>query len=121
MAVIELNNLTKRFESQVAVDHLSFKVEEGGVVGFLGPNGAGKATSLRMLLSLIAPNEGTATINGRAYRDLSDPLREVGANLEASNAHPGRTARNHLRIHAMNSTLSPSRTDHGRSGLAASG
>jgi ABC-2 type transport system ATP-binding protein len=111
MAVIELNNLTKRFESQVAVDHLSFKVEQGGIVGFLGPNGAGKTTTLRMLLSLMAPNEGTATINGRAYHDLSDPLREVGALLEASNAHPGRTARNHLRIHAMNSSLSPSRTD----------
>ena len=111
MAVIELNHLTKRYDSQVAVNHLSFTVDQGGIVGFLGPNGAGKTTSLRMLLGLVAPNEGTATINGRAYRDLSDPLREVGALLEASNAHPSRTGRDHLRIHAMNSALPPSRVD----------
>ena len=101
MAVIELQGLTKRFGNLTAVSDVSFTVERGSVVGFLGPNGAGKTTTLRMLLGLVAPTAGTATINGRPYQDLPEPLRIVGAALESSSAYPGRTARNHLRVHAL--------------------
>ena len=101
MAVIEVDGLTKRFANLTAGDHVTFTVERGRVVGFLGPNGAGKTTTLRMLLSLVTPSEGTATINGRRYNDLADPLRVVGAALESSLAYPGRSARNHLRIAAL--------------------
>src|ERR1022692_2267899 len=111
MAVIELHDLTKRFGGLVAVDHLSFEVESGRVVGFLGPNGAGKTTTLRMLLGLATPTEGSATINGRPYQQLDQPLHIVGAVLDASEAHPGRTARNHLRIQAKLGEVSPSRVD----------
>ena len=111
MAVIELSGLTKRFGSLTAVDHLSFAIEPGQVVGFLGPNGAGKTTSLRMLLGLVAPTSGTATINGQAYRELPDPLHTVGAALESSLAYPGRSARNHLRIHALAGRVPISRVD----------
>jgi ABC-2 type transport system ATP-binding protein len=100
-APVETQGLTKHFGQLTAVDRLSFTVPQGAITGFLGPNGAGKTTSLRMLLGLITPSAGTALINGRRYRDLPDPLHAVGAVLEASAAHPGRTARNHLRIHAM--------------------
>ncbi len=101
MAVIEITDLSKHFGDVAAVDDLSFEVDAGSVVGFLGPNGAGKTTTLRMLLSLVEPSAGRATICGRPYRDLADPLHIVGAVLEASSAHGGRTARNHLRIQAM--------------------
>jgi ABC-2 type transport system ATP-binding protein len=101
MATIELNGLTKRFGTMVAVDQVSFTVPQGSVVGFLGPNGAGKTTTLRMLLGLVNPTEGTATINGLPYRKLREPRHVVGAALEASGAYPGRTARNHLRIEAL--------------------
>jgi ABC-2 type transport system ATP-binding protein len=111
MAVIELDGLTKRFGRLTAVDHLSFAIEPGQVVGFLGPNGAGKTTSLRMLLGLIAPTSGTATINGQPYAELTDPLHAVGAALESSSAYPGRSARNHLRIHALAGRMPPSRVD----------
>lgn len=97
---IRLQGLTKRFGDVRAVDNLSFEVQYGTVVGFLGPNGAGKTTTLRMLLGLVEPTSGAATINGHAYRDLTEPLREVGAVLEASSFHPGRTARSHLRVQA---------------------
>jgi ABC-2 type transport system ATP-binding protein len=111
MAVIEVRGLTKRFGQVLAVDQMSFEVEQGTVTGFLGSNGAGKTTTLRMLLGLIRPDAGTATINGRAYRDLEEPLHQVGAVLEASSFHPGRTARNHLRVQAMAGTADPSRID----------
>jgi ABC-2 type transport system ATP-binding protein len=111
MSVIEIHGLTKRFGSVLAVDDLSFEVQRAAVVGFLGPNGAGKTTTLRMLLGLVAPSEGTATIDGRLYRELPDPLRKVGAVLEASGCHPGRTARNHLRVQAMSSGSALSRVD----------
>jgi ABC-2 type transport system ATP-binding protein len=101
MAVIEIEGLTKRFGPVVAVDRLCFEVPAGTVVGFLGPNGAGKTTTLRMLLGLVEPSAGRATINGRPYGALTDSLHSVGAVLEASSFHPGRTARNHLRIHAL--------------------
>jgi ABC-2 type transport system ATP-binding protein len=111
MAVIEVRGLTKRFGRLLAVDQLSFSVDRGTVVGFLGPNGAGKTTTLRMLLGLVAPDGGDATINGRPYRDLPDPLHVVGTVLEASAAHPGRTARNHLRIQAMAGRARPARIE----------
>jgi energy-coupling factor transporter ATP-binding protein EcfA2 len=100
-APVEARGLTKRFGPLTAVDRLSFAVPCGAITGFLGLNGAGKTTTLRMLLGLITPSEGTALIKGRRYSDLPDPLQAVGAVLEASSAHPGRTARNHLRIHAL--------------------
>ena len=111
MAVIELRDLTKRFGDLVAVDQLSFEVEAGNVVGFLGPNGAGKTTTLRMLLGLVAPTNGTATINGLPYRRLEQPTRVVGAALEASNVYPGRTALNHLRIQALAGGVDATRID----------
>jgi ABC-2 type transport system ATP-binding protein len=111
MAIIAAHGLTKRFGSVPAVDDLTFGVERGSVTGFLGPNGAGKTTTLRMLLGLVAPDAGTATINGRAYADLPEPLHQVGAVLEASGGHPGRTARSHLRIQALVARADASRVD----------
>jgi ABC-2 type transport system ATP-binding protein len=101
MTAIECRHLTKRFGSVLAVDDLGFRVDPGTVVGFLGPNGAGKTTTLRMLLGLVAPDAGEATIAGRRYAELERPLRHVGASLEGASCHPGRTARNHLRIQAL--------------------
>jgi ABC-2 type transport system ATP-binding protein len=98
MAVIAVQGLGKCFGDVVAVDDLSFEVDQGTVTGFLGPNGAGKTTTLRMLLGLVTPTTGTATIGGRAYRELAEPIREVGAVLEATGFYPGRTARDHLRV-----------------------
>jgi ABC-2 type transport system ATP-binding protein len=96
---IVVDALTKRFGSKVlAVDNLSFTVEPGSVTGFLGPNGAGKTTTLRMVLGLVHPTAGRATIGGVPYRQLRHPSRSVGAALESSSFHPARTARNHLRI-----------------------
>jgi ABC-type transport system involved in cytochrome c biogenesis ATPase subunit len=97
MAAISVQGLTKRFGELLAVDQLHFQVDPGTVVGFLGPNGAGKTTTLRMLLGLVTPTAGTATVAGRPYRELPDPARRVGAVLEASGFHPGRSARDHLR------------------------
>jgi ABC-2 type transport system ATP-binding protein len=101
MSAIEISGLTKRFGAVSAVDRLTFAVAGGTVTGFLGANGAGKTTTMRMLLGLIAPTEGTAKINGRAYRDLPDRTHHVGATLEATSLHPGRTARDHLRVRAL--------------------
>jgi ABC-2 type transport system ATP-binding protein len=81
MAAISVQGLTKRFGDVLAVDRLDFDVAPGTVTGFLGPNGAGKTTTLRMLLGLVAPTSGTATIGGRPYRELADPARRVGAVL----------------------------------------
>jgi ABC-2 type transport system ATP-binding protein len=109
MSVIEVRGLTKRFGQVLAVDRLSFTVEAGEVVGFLGPNGAGKTTTLRMLLGLVRPDAGTATISGSSYAGLAVPLHQVGAVLEASSFHPGRTARNHLRVQALAAAVDSSR------------
>jgi ABC-2 type transport system ATP-binding protein len=98
--VVSVRGLTKHFGPIVAVHNLSFDVLPGRVTGFLGPNGAGKTTSLRMLLGLANPTSGTATISGKRYTDLTHPLREVGAALEATSFHPGRTALDHLRTYA---------------------
>src|SRR3954471_1987349 len=95
---IVVDHLTKQYKKLRAVDDLSFTVRSGRVTGFLGPNGAGKTTTLRMLLGLVAPTAGTATIGGGRYQDLADPIRHVGAVLEASSAHKGRTGLNHLRM-----------------------
>ncbi len=109
--MIVVDALTKDFGTVRAVDGLSFLVEAGSVTGFLGPNGAGKTTTLRVLLGLVSPTSGTATIDGRRYADLPDPMRMVGAALEASSFHPGRTARDHLRILSLSAGLPPTRAD----------
>jgi ABC-2 type transport system ATP-binding protein len=111
MAIIEAAGLTKHYGPVAAVDELSFTVEAGQVVGFLGPNGAGKTTTLRMLLGLVRPDAGSALIDGQPYTSLPAPACRVGAVLEASNCHPGRSARDHLRIQALAAGLDPSRAD----------
>jgi ABC-2 type transport system ATP-binding protein len=108
---IVVSGLTKVYRSVRAVDNLSFSVEPGRVTGFLGPNGAGKTTTLRMLLNLVTPTAGTATIGGRRYANLHEPLRHVGAVLEASSAHKGRTGRNHLRVTCAAAGFPDSRAD----------
>jgi ABC-2 type transport system ATP-binding protein len=95
--VIEARGLTKIYGQKKAVDDLSFTIRPGIVTGFLGPNGAGKSTTMRLLLDLDRPDAGSATINGKRYRDHAAPLQEVGALLEARSIHSGRSARNHLR------------------------
>ena len=109
--MIEAQDLTKRYGDKVAVDHLSFRVEPGRVTGFLGPNGAGKSTTMRLVLGLDRPQAGRATINGRKYADLADPLRTVGALLEAKAMHPGRSARSHLLFLAQTQGLPSRRVD----------
>jgi ABC-2 type transport system ATP-binding protein len=96
--LIEVRGLTKRYGSVTAVDDLTFEVPRGTITGFLGPNGAGKTTTLRILLGLVLPTSGQATVAGRRYRTLGSPLATVGAVLEASNYHPARSGRNHLRV-----------------------
>jgi ABC-2 type transport system ATP-binding protein len=98
MAAVEIRDLHKRFGSVEAVKGLSFDVEPGRVTGFLGPNGAGKSTTLRALLGLVRPTGGTATFSGRRYEELDRPSARVGAVLEDTAFHPGRTGRNHLRV-----------------------
>ena len=110
-ARIEADGLTKTFGSFTAVNDLSFVVEPGRITGFLGPNGAGKTTTLRMLLGLVHPSAGTATIDGVPYRGLDDPLRVVGAALEATNFHPGRSGRDHLRVLAAAGGIPSHRVD----------
>jgi ABC-2 type transport system ATP-binding protein len=95
---IVVSGLTKVYPKVRAVDGLSFTVEPGRVTGFLGPNGSGKTTTLRMILNLVTPSAGGATIGGVRYADLAEPLATVGAVLEASSAHKGRTGRNHIRV-----------------------
>jgi ABC-2 type transport system ATP-binding protein len=113
--VIELRGLTKVFGRGVggtrAVDDLTCSIEAGVVTGFLGPNGAGKTTTMRMILGLDRPTSGTATIGGRTYRELSDPLRTVGALLDAKQVHPNRSARNHLRWLAATGRVPLTRVD----------
>jgi ABC-2 type transport system ATP-binding protein len=109
--LIEVDHLTKRFRSTLAVDDLSFKVREGAITGFLGPNGAGKTTTLRVVLGLVRPSSGSARVLGHSYRALDAPTRKVGAVLEASSFHPGRSGRNHLRVVAAASGLPGSRVD----------
>jgi ABC-2 type transport system ATP-binding protein len=109
--MIELAGLTKVFGRNRAVDDLTCSIEPGMVTGFLGPNGAGKTTTMRLILGLDHPTAGTATIDGRPYRELRDPLRQVGALLDAKQTHPNRTARAHLRWIAATHRLPVKRVD----------
>ena len=102
---IDVVGLTKRFGEVLALDNLTFSVRPGVVTGFLGPNGAGKTTTLRMLLGLVTPTAGSATIGGQPYGQLADPFRHVGAVLESTGFHPGRRARDHLRVLATAARL----------------
>ena len=108
---IEACGLTKEYSGVKAVDDLSFTVEPGRVTGFLGPNGAGKTTTLRMLLDLVEPTAGTATIGGVRYADLDQPIRRVGAVLEAGAAHKDRTGRDHLRVVCQSAGIPLARAD----------
>jgi ABC-2 type transport system ATP-binding protein len=110
-SMIDLTGLTKVFGRTRAVDDLTCSVEPGVVTGFLGPNGAGKTTTMRLILGLDHPTAGTATIDGKGYRDLKDPLRTVGALLDARQAHPNRSARNHLRWIAASNRIPDARVD----------
>jgi ABC-2 type transport system ATP-binding protein len=120
---IDVRALSKSFGAVRAVDDLTFSVAPGTVTGFLGPNGAGKSTTLRMLLGLIRPDHGSATIAGRCYRDLPAPVSVAGAALDASSFHPARTGRAHLRVYCTVTGLSLERADEvlDRVGLAAAG
>ncbi len=109
--MIEVRDLTKRYGRVLAVDQLSFTVEPGKVTGFLGPNGAGKSTTMRLMLGLDHPDSGTVTFDGARYRDLPQPLRTVGALLEAKAVHSGRSARNHLLFMAQTQGLPTRRVD----------
>jgi ABC-2 type transport system ATP-binding protein len=94
--MINVEHVTKRYGDRLAVDDLTFQVKPGIVTGFLGPNGAGKSTTMRVILGLDAPTSGRSTVNGKSYRDLTAPLHEIGALLEARAIHTGRSAYNHL-------------------------
>jgi len=109
--VIEVASLTKRYGNVLAVDGVSFAAAPGRITGFLGPNGAGKTTTLRVLLGLVWPDQGSATILGSSYRDLDRPLHRVGAVLEVSDVHPGRSGRNHLRVLAAAARIPRSRVE----------
>ncbi len=111
MAEITVERLTKRYGETLAVDDLSFTVEAGRVTGFLGPNGAGKSTTLRALLGLVRPTSGRALVMDRRFDELKDPVRAVGAALDAHDVHPGRSGRNHLRTIAAAAGLPTSRVD----------
>ncbi|WP_028800421.1 ABC transporter ATP-binding protein [Streptomyces sp. 142MFCol3.1] len=111
MTSIDVQDLTKEYGTKRAVDHLTFSVLPGRVTGFLGPNGAGKSTTMRLVLGLDRPTSGTATVGGRAYATLDEPLRHVGALLDAQAAHGSRTARDHLRALAASNRIPERRVD----------
>ncbi|WP_326776872.1 ABC transporter ATP-binding protein [Streptomyces sp. NBC_01445] len=111
MTSIDVQELTKEYGTTRAVDRLTFSVGPGRVTGFLGPNGAGKSTTMRLVLGLDRPTSGTATVGGRPYRALDEPLREVGALLDAQAAHGSRTARDHLRVLAAANRIPVRRVD----------
>ncbi|MEV7614897.1 ATP-binding cassette domain-containing protein [Streptomyces sp. NPDC089799] len=107
--MIELEGLTKRYGAKTAVDSLSFQVKPGVVTGFLGPNGAGKSTTMRMMLDLDNPTSGTVRIDGKHYRDLKEPLKHIGALLDAKAMHGGRSAYNNLLCLAQSNNVPVSR------------
>jgi ABC-2 type transport system ATP-binding protein len=109
--MIEVEGLTKRFGSTLAVDDLTFAVRPGTITGFLGPNGAGKSTTMRAILGLVHPSAGRTAVLGGPYRELDDPMRRVGVLLETFDAHPGRSGRNHLRVLAVAGGIPRSRVD----------
>ncbi|MET9085889.1 ABC transporter ATP-binding protein [Streptomyces sp. NPDC004237] len=111
MTSIDVHDLTKEYGGRRAVDHLTFTVRPGRVTGFLGPNGAGKSTTLRLVLGLDRPTSGTATVGGRPYPELHEPLRRVGALLDADAAHGSRTGRDHLRALAASNRVPARRVD----------
>jgi ABC-2 type transport system ATP-binding protein len=111
MTEIEVRGLTKKFGRMTAVQDVSFTAPTGRVTGFLGPNGSGKTTTLRMVLGLVRPTAGEALIGGVPYRSLARPRRAVGALLEATGFHPGRRAREHLRVIAAAEGLPDGRVD----------
>ena len=109
--MIEVRGLTKRYGEKVAVNDLTFGVEPGKVTGFLGPNGAGKTTTMRLILGLDYPDAGTVSVDGQRYRGLANPMREVGALLDAKAVHGGRSAYNHLLCLAQTNNLPKKRVD----------
>jgi ABC-2 type transport system ATP-binding protein len=109
--VVEAESLTKRFGGVPAVTDLSFGLEAGTITGFLGPNGAGKTTTLRMVLGLAAPTSGSALVFDQPYAQLSRPALRIGAVLEATDFHPGRSGRDHLRMLGQAVDVPDSRTD----------
>jgi len=108
---VRVSSLTKRYGEVVAVDELTFTLAAGTVTGFLGPNGAGKTTTLRLLLGLAEPDAGEALVFGHRYRQLDRPARRVGAVLESSDFHPGRSGRDHLRALALAAEIPGSRVE----------
>jgi ABC-2 type transport system ATP-binding protein len=121
LAPVEFRDLSKRFGHFAAVEQLSFDIEAGRVTGFLGPNGAGKSTTLRALLGLVRPSSGSATFEGRRYDELERPAARVGAVLEDASFHPGRSARNHLRILAATGGQPAGRVDEVLSAVGLDG
>jgi len=111
MTTISIEGLTKDFGTHRVVDDVTFEVASGSITGFLGPNGAGKTTTLRMALGLVTPTAGRALIGGLLYRDLDNPRHTVGALLEATGFHPGRSGRDHLRVLAQASGTPDARID----------
>jgi ABC-2 type transport system ATP-binding protein len=111
VCMITTRGLTKRYGRTTAVDDLTVTIRPGLVTGFLGPNGAGKSTTLRMVVGLDRPDSGQARVNGKPFGELTSPLREVGAMLEARSFHPGRSARSHLRALALSNGIGPRRVD----------
>jgi len=109
--VIALSGLTKRYGARVAVDGLTVTIQPGRVTGFLGPNGSGKTTTMRCVLGLARPSSGTATVLGRPYRELAEPMRRVGALIDPRARHPGRTAYRHLLALAQSNRLPAARVD----------
>jgi ABC-2 type transport system ATP-binding protein len=109
--VLSVRDLTKRYGQLVAVDNLTFALQQGSITGLLGPNGAGKTTTLRLVLGLAEPTAGTALVFGRSYRELADPSRRVGAVLESGDFDPGRSGRNHLRALALAAEISFDRVE----------
>jgi ABC-2 type transport system ATP-binding protein len=110
-AGVEVRGLTKRFGQVTAVREMSFAAPAGKITGFLGPNGSGKTTTLRKVLGLVRPDEGEALIGGVRYASLARPRRTVGAQLETNGFHPGRRARDHLRVIAAGSGVPDRRVD----------
>jgi ABC-2 type transport system ATP-binding protein len=111
MTSIAIEGLTKRYDTVTAVDNLTFELNPGRITGFLGPNGAGKSTTIRLVLGLARPDSGRATINGRRYAELRDPLRHVGALLDPNVFHPGRPGRMALRIAARPARIPDQRVE----------
>src|SRR5713101_5303620 len=109
--MIDASGLSKRYGATMAVDDLSFTVLAGQVTGFLGPNGAGKSTTMRLILGLDAPTSGSVTINGRPYTEYRRPLFEVGALLDATAVHGGRSAYDHLLCLALSNGIGRARVE----------